>query len=224
MRLLQEKRPTRTYQNLPAVIADELREAILNGEIQAGEKLKQEDIAKRFNSSLIPAREALRTLETEGLVTFYPNKGAFVSALSLEKVKEIFETRIYIEMGALECSVPNLTPEDFEEAERILSWMDSDATGKNLSEHNRMFHNLLYGGCGNRFLMELVGTLHRNIERYMRPYLADHGNNDRSQDTHRKILQAAREKNAPQAKAYLESHMRAALEDLIAALAREERP
>lgn len=221
--MLQERRSARTYQNLPAVIADDLREAILNGELNAGEKLKQEDIAKRFNSSLIPAREALRTLETEGLVTFYTNKGAFVSALSLKKVKEIFETRIYIEMGALECSVPNLTPADFDEAEGMIRLMDSDATGKHLSEHNRQFHSLLYGRCGNQFLLDLIGTLHRNIERYMRPYLADNNNNDRSQDTHRKILQAARAGDAKQAKVYLEAHMRTAMADLIAALEQKER-
>lgn len=68
-------RAPRTYKNLPAVIAEELREAILNGELQAGDKLKQEEIAQRFESSLIPAREALRNLESEGWSPSSPTRG-----------------------------------------------------------------------------------------------------------------------------------------------------
>lgn len=213
----------RTYQNLPTVIAEELREAILNGELQAGDKLKQEDIAKRFGSSLIPAREALRNLETEGLVTFYPNKGAFVSALSLNKVREIFETRIYIELGALELSIPNLTTEDLAEAEATIALLDRAESGKDLSNYNRQFHSLLYSRCDNGFLLELINSLHRNIERYMRRYLIDHYNNELSQETHRQILRAVKNRDAVQAKFYLEAHMRTAMEGLIEALQKDRR-
>lgn len=211
-------RAPRTYKNLPAVIAEELREAILNGELQAGDKLKQEEIAQRFESSLIPAREALRNLESEGLVTFITNKGAFVSELSLEKVRDIFETRIFIELGALELSIPSLTSEDFKQAEAVVTRLDQDVSGKALSEDNQLFHSILYSRCGNAFLLELISNLHRNIERYMRRYLVDHLHNDRSQETHRKILEAARKQDAKQAKLYLEAHMRTAMDNLIEAL------
>lgn len=207
----QDTRTARTYQNLPAVIADELREAILNGERRAGEKLKQEEIAQLFNSSLIPVREALRNLEAEGLVTFYPNKGAFVSEISYEQVREIFETRIYIELGALALSIPNMTEAELAQAEAILDRMDTLESGKDLSDSNRDFHNILYSRCGNRFLQELINALHRNIERYMRQYLTDHCSNDLSQDTHRKILHAVRNRDVAAAQGFLETHMRTAM-------------
>lgn len=79
-----------TYQNLPQLITDALREAILDGELTPGSRLKQVDIAARFAASLIPVREALRTLEQEGLVIIYPNKGAVVSALSVQEIRKIF--------------------------------------------------------------------------------------------------------------------------------------
>ncbi len=211
-------RGPRTYKNLPAVIAEELREAILNGELQAGDKLKQEEIAQRFESSLIPAREALRNLESEGLVTFITNKGAFVSELSLEKVRDIFETRIFIEVGALELSIPSLTLEDFKQADAVVARLDQGVSGKALSEDNQLFHSILYSRCKNAFLLELISNLHRNIERYMRRYLVDHIHNDLSQETHRRILEAARKQDAKQAKRYLEAHMRTAMESLIEAL------
>lgn len=215
-------RTPRTYKNLPAVIADELREAILNGELKAGDKLKQEEIAQRFESSLIPAREALRNLESEGLVTFITNKGAFVSELSLEKVRDIFETRIFIELGALALSIPGLSAEDLEQAEAVMARLDQDISGKALSEDNQLFHSILYSRCGNRFLLELINTLHRNIERYMRRYLVDHSHNDLSQETHRKILKAACDKDADLARVYLEEHMRKAMENLIEALQKSQ--
>lgn len=211
-------RTPRTYKNLPAVIAEELREAILNGELHAGDKLKQEEIAQRFESSLIPAREALRNLESEGLVTFITNKGAFVSELSLKKVRDIFETRIFIELGALELSIPGLTPEDFKQADAVVARLDQDISGKARSEDNQLFHSLLYSRCGNMFLLELISNLHRNIERYMRRYLVDQIHNDLSQETHRLILAAARSRDAEQAKRHLESHMRTAMDGLIEAL------
>lgn len=213
-----EQRKPAVYRNLPAVIADELREAILNGEIEAGNKLKQEEIAGRFNSSLIPVREALRNLEAEGLVTFFPNKGAFVSTLSATAIREIFETRIFLEQGALELSIPNLIAEDLEQAEAALHQLDLTDTGRDLSYYNRIFHRTLYSRCGNDYLLALIDTLHRNIERYMRRYLADQYNNEQSQKSHRDIVKAVRLGDTAAAKAALKVHMDTAVERLVLAL------
>lgn len=219
---LNVKKRTKTYQNLPSMIAEELREAIMNGELEAGDQLKQEEIARQFESSLIPVREALRNLETEGLVTFFPNKGAFVSALSSQRAREIFETRIMIEQGALALSIPNLTPQDLKSAEKLIHQLDQADSGKSLSQLNTELHSLFYSRCGNGFLLELIQTLHHQVERYMRRYLLDHMNNDLSQTFHRKILKAASEKDIETAKADLEQHMRMAMATLIEALRLQE--
>lgn len=216
------KKRGRTYQNLPAIIAGELREAILNGELESGAQLKQEEIARRFDSSLIPVREALRNLETEGLVTFYPNKGAFVSGMSSERAREIFETRILIEKGALAMSIPRLTKTDYKAAERLIDQLDRVKTGKELSELNMALHTILYRRCGNTFLLELIENLHHQVERYMRRYLIEHLNNDLSQEFHRRILRAAEEKKIDEACFDLEQHMRMAMVSLIEALSEED--
>ena len=172
----------------------------------------------RFSSSLIPVREALRNLETEGLVTFFPNKGAYVSTLSQTAMREIFQTRIFLEQGALELSIPHLQEVDFRQAENALCKLDSARTGKDLSHFNRIFHHTLYSRSGNDYLIALINTLHSNIERYMRRYLSDHYNNEHSQTTHRKILQASRRGDVTQAKATLRLHMETAVQRLIALL------
>ncbi len=64
---------------LPGMITNILREAILAGELSGGVQLKQEELASKFNVSMSVLREALKSLEAEGLVRFFPNRGAVVS-------------------------------------------------------------------------------------------------------------------------------------------------
>ena len=91
------------------MITHSLREAILSGELSGGFQLKQEELAAKFNVSMSALREALKTLEAEGLVKFFPNRGAIVSELSAEEAQEIFDIRLFLELGALELAIPNLT-------------------------------------------------------------------------------------------------------------------
>src|SRR4051794_18101373 len=78
-------------------IASELREAILTGEYAPGDRVRQEDLADRHGASRVPVREALRMLESEGLVTLVANTGAWVSRVSLAECEEIYRIRERIE-------------------------------------------------------------------------------------------------------------------------------
>jgi DNA-binding GntR family transcriptional regulator len=89
-------------------IAAALRQAILRGEFKAGQPLLQDEVAARFGVSKIPAREALLQLKAEGLVSFYPNRGATVSELSAGEVNEIYIIRIALETLALRRALPRL--------------------------------------------------------------------------------------------------------------------
>ena len=110
-----------TYCTLPGMITLSLREAILSGELNGGVQLKQEDLAAKFNVSMSALREALKTLEAEGLVKFFPNRGAIVSELSAEEAQEIFDIRLFLELGALEMAIPNLSGEELTAAERVFT-------------------------------------------------------------------------------------------------------
>lgn len=207
-----------SYQNLPRLITEALREEILDGQLGAGTRLKQADIATQFSASLIPVREALRSLEQEGLVTIYPNKGAVVSELSPTEAGEIFNTRIILELGALAQSIPKLLPADIDNCRKLIRGLDQATTGHEQSQLNRDLHMGLYQHCGNSYLLNLISTLHSNVERYMRIYLHDHYNNDLSQKYHRMIVDAAAEGDIAQARNHLRTHMELARDNLIAAL------
>ena len=206
--------------SMPDIIAEELKEAILTGKFEEGQALKQEEIAAMFETSLIPVREALRTLEAQGLVEFKINKGAFVSNLSVDEVKEIFEIRTMLESGAIEIAAENITSEDIDKAEAILEGMDNETDGKALSRLNWKFHSIIYEASNRKKLIQMIAPLHANVERYMMLYLVDMKYHSTSQSEHRLILEACKNKNGKLASDILKAHLGLASEHLIEYLKR----
>lgn len=200
--------------NLPHRIAELLREDILNNILKAGSPLRQQDLSKRFSVSMIPIREALRRLEAEGLVVVYPNRGAFVSELSVEHITEVFETRIILETGAVDLLLPLISDRILKKAEHILDCLDETKETEMLSRLNQEFHTLLFSPLRNKVFSDILDTLHGNIERYMRLYLSEETHHEISQQYHRAILAAVREKDSLKTKRLLNEHMRKALRDL----------
>ena len=101
-------------------VATALRNAIVDGVMPAGEPLKQDEIAARFQVSKIPVREALKRLEAEGLVTFVQNCGAVVAIMSTEEIGEYLDIRCVLEAKAAELSAPHVTQGTLELAQRYL--------------------------------------------------------------------------------------------------------
>lgn len=200
---------------LPDRIADKLRDAIINGQLKGGQQLKQDEIAKSFNASMIPVREALRILEAQGLVKFYANKGAVVNKFSVEEIEEIFDIRIMLEKGALELSINQLTEEELNYAEHLLKKMDALDEEEYLSDLNLKFHNVLYGAGKKEMLLELIREMHTKVERYMRIYLINLSSHPVSQEEHYMLLEACRNKDLDSAVEILTEHMSRAKRFLI---------
>ena len=102
------------------MVASVLREAIITGHLRANEPLPQDEIAAQLRVSHIPVREALRQLESEGLVTYQPNRGATVSALTSEEIREIYEIRVILETAAIRRAATRLTPLQLAAARALL--------------------------------------------------------------------------------------------------------
>jgi DNA-binding GntR family transcriptional regulator len=198
------------YRTLPGMITGVLREAILSGELEGGVQLKQEVLASRFSVSMGALREALKTLEAEGLVTFYPNRGAVVSKLSADEAREIFDIRLFLEMGALELAIPNLSETDLAEAEKILKEYDDEPQSNRWGALNWRFHETLYRPAQRPKLLSMIRHLHNNIERYMRLYLAKMNYQAKSQKEHRELLDACAQRDVNKAQGLLRQHMSSA--------------
>lgn len=210
--LLQHQRST------PDLIADALRQAILYGVFQEGQSLRQDEIATKFGVSRIPVREALRQLEVEGLVTFYTNRGAMVTTLSLVEIQEIAEIRIALETTALQLAIPNLTKTDFEKAKTVLEATDRTTDANRWAELNWEFHATLYTPSDRPRLLSLIKTLHVNVDRYIRLQLRQTQYQNHSQNEHYQLLDACQKQDVDGAIDLLRRHISEASKELVAYL------
>ncbi len=141
-------------------IADAIRHGIIRGKLKPGEQLHQEKIAAAMGVSSIPVREALSALREERLVTYYPNRGTFVSEIDAEKVKEAFEIRFFLESGALSLSLPKIAEEDIWEAERFLRLESTETHASRKTEYDLAFHTALCKPSGRPHLLQLIEQMH----------------------------------------------------------------
>ncbi len=203
-------------------IANVLRNDILQGIYKSNAPLRQDEIAARFGVSKIPVREALQQLKVEGLVTFFPNRGAVVSTLSSAEVDEIYAMRIALETLALQRSIPNLTIADLARAEALLTQLDQEPQVVRWGELNWEFHALLYRPANLPRLMSWMATLHTNVARYMLLYLAGMEYQAASQQEHRAILAACRQGEIDLACERLRQHLQTAADQLVTFLQKQE--
>ncbi len=193
--------------NTAGLIADALRNAIMNGSLKSKQPLRQDEIAAEFGVSKIPVREALFQLEAEGLVTFYPNRGAIVSELSAAEAREISIMRTALETVALQEAIPKLKPVDFSKAEGILNAIDHETDYFKWGQLNLEFHTTLYQPCEMPRLINTVRMLHVNVARYFIIFQAMEYR-DKSQKEHRDILAACRQGDIDLACAHLKVHLK----------------
>lgn len=207
------------------VVADGLREEILSGVLGGGQPLRQVDIASRFEVSAIPVREALRQLGGEGLVTFYPRRGAVVASLSRNEVREICEMREALETLALRKALPNMTADDLSHAQKVLDDADEESDEQLLlrwGEMNLEFHETLYLPAGRPKLLSTIKNLHTNFDRYLRVHFSAMHYREKGQQEHRAILRHCQQGNEENAVEALHLHISTVNEMLMEYLDGEE--
>ncbi|WP_024821453.1 MULTISPECIES: GntR family transcriptional regulator [Aminobacterium] len=201
-------------------VLESLREAIMRGYLESGQQLRQDDIAFQLGVSRIPVREALMQLEAEGLVTFYPYKGAVVSTLSPDEAKEIFEIRFILESEALRFAFPNLSNDVLDEALRLVEEAGAEKDSANWSDQNWKFHSFLYQYAKRPRLLAMIDSLNQNIDRYIRIYLRTLSFQSESIEAHKQLITALRERNIEKAVDLLKEHLKNAEHHIIQYLTR----
>src|SRR6266700_5775178 len=129
-------------------IADNLRNAILGGNYLPGERIRQEDVAARSGASRIPVREALRMLDSEGLVTLVANTGAWVASLTMAECVEPDMIRERLEPLVLRTSMPGLDEATLGRLAELVAAMEAPGTGTDaFLRADREFHLSSYAGA-----------------------------------------------------------------------------
>ncbi|WP_070884911.1 GntR family transcriptional regulator [Pseudomonas sp. D2-3] len=189
------------------VITKHLRDAIVSGHFGEDEPVRQDDIAKLFNVSKIPVREALKRLEAEGLVVFQRNKGAVVTRISEPDLAQMFEVRILLEDKALRLAIPNMTIATFAQAEGICAEFIGEHDIGRWAELNWALHACLYEPAQRPYLINLIRSIHDKLERYLRLQMSLSEGKDRADLEHREIIAACRARDVERAAALLEQHI-----------------
>jgi DNA-binding GntR family transcriptional regulator len=155
-------------QSTSRYIADALRTAIVEGSLVPGEPLRQDAIARQFSVSAIPVREAFRQLESEGWVTTEPNRGVSVSLQSADEAREIYEIRASLESLAIGIAIERHTPDTLAHSRMLLEAAAKESDTALYVVRNEQFHMSLYAPAERLRLLELITSMHRRGERYLR--------------------------------------------------------
>jgi DNA-binding GntR family transcriptional regulator len=151
-------------------IAAELRERILAGELAPGARIVQDDLAAELNTSRLPVREALRILESGGLVTLKSNAGAWVARMDRRDCEVSYAMRERLEPLLLAESIPALTQRDLDEVvelhERILATSDVEE----FLRLDRLFHWATYRGNQVQQLELMISRLWDTTQHYRRAF------------------------------------------------------
>ncbi|GAB7386413.1 GntR family transcriptional regulator [Bacillaceae bacterium] len=186
-----------------------IKDRILSGDLAPGERLHIGSIAKDFQISEIPVREALQVLESEKLVTIIPHTGAIVAPISAKDLHEILELRVYLESLATFLAAPYFTDADFEELEKNLKKQEFCIAMEELGEFgeiNREFHRLIYQKNPNKRLNEIIYNLWDHSKRYRTVFRNNKEFTIGSFEEHRKIVQLLREGKAAEAQELMYNH------------------
>jgi DNA-binding GntR family transcriptional regulator len=207
------------FDSTAQAVAAALRELIVEGELAAGERLVERDLAERFEVSRIPLREAIQRLEREGLVEIYRNRGAVVRLLDARDIAEIYDLRVLLEGDAIFRSTKRLDDETLARAGLVHRLLGEAQNPKKRGELNREFHELLYQACGNARQLASIRELRRQVERYERVQRTLLADTPAFQDEHEGILEACLARNARLARtltaAHIETARRIALEVVL---------
>lgn len=177
------------------IIYDALRDAIIRGEIEEGEPLRQDTIAQMFNVSRIPVREAMQRLEAQGLVVSERYKGVVVASLSFDQITEIFQFRALVEPTVIELAVPLMTEESLDAAQRYCDAFAAETDPLRWGDLNRDFHTALYKDSDKTFFLSMIDKTNDLVERYVRLVLYLTQGMRSAVEEHQAILDACKARN-----------------------------
>lgn len=200
------------------IIYDALRRAIIEGELGAGEPLRQDEIAGLFNVSRIPVREAISRLEENGLVQSVRFKGAVVSGLSAKEAREIQNLRALLEPEIIRHSVPNLSPEQLTHARECYQQFADSTDSLRWGELNRQFHAALYSACDMPYHLAIANNAMDRIDRYLRGQLLKPNGLERANADHCAILKACEQRDADTAARQVRAHILEVRDDILAGI------
>lgn len=149
-------------------IYEELKDRIIKIKYKPGDLLNEVEIAKEFEISRTPVRNAFQRLELDNLIKIIPRFGVQVSFIDLTNVKSLFELTKVLDPMATKLASKKLTSEQIQELKHIIETLKDYSDKKYYQEaiiYDEKFHQIIIQNCGNPWLIDTLNTLHIHTER-----------------------------------------------------------
>lgn len=195
-----------------------IREDILNGKYKENEELKEVAIGEELGVSRTPVREAFRQLELEGLIQIIPNKGAYVTGITVKDVKDIYMIRSKLEGLCARWATENISEEQMGELEENIYLSEFHASkghSEQIAELDNRFHEILYDACKSKMLEHQLRDFHEYVLRVRRKTLSQNQRSTASTKEHRMIMEAIKDKNPDEAERLANIHIVNAYQNMV---------
>ncbi|SCZ00126.1 GntR family transcriptional regulator [Alkaliphilus peptidifermentans] len=191
-----------SFKPLREIVFENLREAILEGKLEPGQRMMEIQLAEQLGVSRTPVREAIRKLELEGLVIMVPRKGAYVADVSIKDIMEVLEIRAVLEGLAASLAAERMTDEELDELEMISyqfkrSYQQDDVEG--MIEKDIEFHERIFNSARNEKLVQIAQGLREQIYRFRVTYISEYNKAKELVEEHQAILETISQRDAEKA-------------------------
>jgi DNA-binding GntR family transcriptional regulator len=214
-------RTEKKFKSLTKLLTEKLREAIVNGKFAPGERLSEESLAASLHVGRVALREALRSLEAEGYVTFLPNNEVLVSKPTCEDVRDYYTIASVLEGLAARLAVEKAQPEEIARLRELHQTLKEACQKRDLARYfdaNSNFHRFIAEIAGNERLYRLVDQLRQEIQKTRILSLRLPQRLDYSMREHDQILDAFLKRNPQLAESTMVRHLNNQMETLRKAL------
>lgn len=172
-----EPAPNDTIQRVSLVdnVTERLRHDLLAGEIKPGERIKVAELERRFGVSHIPIREAVRRLETEGLIVALPQRAAVAAGVDLDDLSGLYDLRRIIECEVIRRSVETMTPEQVDAVRSALEALEAvanDHDSPRFWDLHRDFHWALLEPGATAWIERVLDQIWLASQRYVRLFVS----------------------------------------------------
>jgi len=199
-------------------IYEKIRDDITFGRLMSGERLTEKKLSELYKVSRSPIREALRQLESEGLISFERNKGIEVAKLSVKQVQQIYDLRELLESYAVRIAIDKMLKKDIAYLEDLHRKMIKAAQNKDTQSwlhNNALFHGFFRDKADSESLSQLIVMLKRQIYRYQYMSVGYPRFFETYIEHHASLIEACKKKDAASAERTMKIHMRK-VRDIIA--------
>lgn len=195
-----------------------MRANIIDGVYPSGYQLVETKLCEELGVSRTPIREAIGQLELDGLIKTIPNKGAFVTGLSMQDISDIYDIRMHIEGLASRRAAANITEEEIDKLKETLAMEEFHTHNKNnkkVLEFDSVFHDTIFKASKSKMLNQMLRVFHQNISRARTSSLSSNNRADDALQEHKMIFEAIEKRDQDLAERLTVEHIKKAKDNML---------